>query len=112
MLPSRLSTIHRCYGILAFLAAAILSTAVWSADGPLTPLPEVGTIKLRRGDSLLLRTPAKITRTAVADNGITDVVLFTPRECSLRGRAPGKTNVTFWFDDPELQPVTYLVEVK
>ena len=112
MLPSRLPPIRHCCGMLAFAVAAVLSGAVWSAEGLLAPLPEAGTIQLRKGDSLLLRTKTRLSRTAVADAASTDIVIFAPREISLRGRAPGKTNVTFWFDDPALQPVTYLVEVK
>ena len=62
--------------------------------------------------SKLLRTAKDIYRTAVVDDAVLEIVQFTPREISLIGRAQGATHVTFWFDDPALQPVTYLVTVE
>ncbi|MCE9529044.1 MAG: pilus assembly protein N-terminal domain-containing protein [Planctomycetales bacterium] len=62
--------------------------------------------------SKLLRTAKDIYRTAVVDDAVLEIVQFTPREISLIGRSQGSTHVTFWFDDPALQPVTYLVTVE
>lgn len=62
--------------------------------------------------SKLLRTVKDIYRTAVVDDAVLEIVQFTPREISLIGRSQGSTHVTFWFDDPALQPVTYLVTVE
>lgn len=66
-------------------------------------------VTLRR--SKLLRTPVDIYRTAVVDPRVCNVVQFTPREVSIIGVAQGATHVTFWFEDGNRKPVTYLVRV-
>jgi pilus assembly protein CpaC len=66
-------------------------------------------VRVRR--SLLLRTPFDIYRTAVVDSSVCDVVQFTPREVSIIGKSSGSTNVTFWFEDGNHRPVTYVVRV-
>ena len=60
---------------------------------------------------MLLRTKVDVYRTATVDEAIVELVQFTPREISLIGRSQGQTHITFWFNDPAQQPVTYLVEV-
>ena len=71
-----------------------------------------GKIKLRVRRSILLRTKVDVYRTAIVDEAVCDIVQFTPREVSIIGRAIGQTHVTFWFDDPAMAPLTYVVEVK
>jgi pilus assembly protein CpaC len=61
--------------------------------------------------SKLLRTKVSIYRTAVVDDSICEIVQFTPNEVSLIGKSQGSTHVTFWFDDPAMQPVTYVIQV-
>jgi pilus assembly protein CpaC len=82
------------------------------AGSPFEAVTESGTLTLRVRRSLLMRTKIDIYRTAVVDEGICDIVQFTPREISLIGRAQGTTHVTFWFDDPAQPPLTYLVKVE
>ncbi|HZL86867.1 MAG TPA: pilus assembly protein N-terminal domain-containing protein [Pirellulaceae bacterium] len=67
-------------------------------------------VQVRR--SLLLRTQKDVYRTATVDEAICEIVQFTPRELSIIGRSQGSTHVTFWFDDPNMQPVTYVIEVR
>lgn len=67
------------------------------------------TVMLRR--SKLLRTKVDIYRTAVVDPRVCNIVQFTPREVSVIGQAQGATHVTFWFEDGQHQPLTYLVRV-
>ena len=52
---------------------------------------------LRR--SKLLRSKIDISRSAVVDPTVCDVVQFSPREVSIIGKSQGATNVTFWFQD-------------
>ncbi|MCU0877825.1 MAG: pilus assembly protein N-terminal domain-containing protein [Pirellulaceae bacterium] len=82
------------------------------AGSPFEAIPESGTIALRVRRSLLMRTKTDIYRTAVVDEGVCDIVQFTPREISLIGRSQGSTHITFWFDDPAQPPLTYLVKVE
>jgi pilus assembly protein CpaC len=79
---------------------------------PFEAIPQSGTVKLRVRRSVLLRTKVDIYRTAIVDQSVCDIVQFTPREVSVIGRSVGQTHVTFWFDDQNMAPLTYLVEVK
>jgi len=79
--------------------------------GPFEVIDHVGelTVVLRR--SKLLRTSVDVYRTAVVDPSVCDVIQFTPREVSIIGKGQGATHVTFWFQDGQHRPVTYLVRV-
>jgi Flp pilus assembly secretin CpaC len=79
---------------------------------PFEAIQEAGKVKLRVRRSILLRTKVDIYRTAIVDESVCDIVQFTPREVSIIGRSLGQTHVTFWFDDPGMAPLTYVVEVK
>ena len=79
---------------------------------PFEAIPQSGSVKLRVRRSVLLRTKVDIYRTAIVDQTVCDIVQFTPREVSIIGRSVGQTHVTFWFDDANMAPLTYLVEVK
>jgi pilus assembly protein CpaC len=81
------------------------------AGSPFESIPQSGAVKLRVRRSILLRTKVDIYRTAIVDESVCDLVQFTPRELSIIGRSVGQTHVTFWFDDPAMAPLTYLVEV-
>jgi pilus assembly protein CpaC len=75
-------------------------------------IQQTGEFSVQVHRSKLLRTAKDIYRTAVVDDAVLEIVQFTPREISLIGRSQGSTHVTFWFDDPAAQPVTYLVTVE
>jgi pilus assembly protein CpaC len=85
--------------------------AMRAPNSPFEVIDESGEVIVSVRRSKLLRTKVDIYRTAVVDDSICDVVQFTPREVSLIGKSQGSTHVTFWFDDPAMQPVTYLVRV-
>src|SRR5262245_10095628 len=79
---------------------------------PFESAPEAGTVKIRFGRSLQLRTKADIYRTLIADATVCDVAQFTPRDVSIVGRAIGQTQITFWFDEPSKTSITYLIDVR
>lgn len=60
--------------------------------------------------SQLMITKANIVRLAIADQGIMDIVQYSPREISLIGLARGTTTLTMWFEGHET-PLIYLVKV-
>jgi pilus assembly protein CpaC len=82
------------------------------AGSPFEAIRESGEIRIRVRRSMLLRTKVDVYRTAIVDEAVCDIVQFTPREVSIIGRSLGQTHVTFWFDDPAMPPVTYLVKVE
>jgi pilus assembly protein CpaC len=53
-------------------------------------------IELTVGKSALLRTPDRIKRASIADPGIANFNILSPREIYLTGKAPGATNITLW----------------
>ena len=67
------------------------------------------TITVRR--SKLLRSPVDIYRTAVVDPKVCEIIQFTPSEVSIIGKSQGSTNITFWFEESDKKPTTYLVRV-
>ena len=74
---------------------------------PASPVP----VKLAAGRQTLIRSRTQVGRTAVVDPTICDVNQFTTTEFAIVARSPGTTEVTVWFADAALRPVTYLVEV-
>ncbi|MFO0886435.1 MAG: pilus assembly protein N-terminal domain-containing protein, partial [Pirellulales bacterium] len=69
-------------------------------------IKEMGDLEVMVHRSKILRTKTDLYRTAVVDDGICEIVQFTPRELSIIGKSQGATHVTFWFDDPKADPVT------
>ncbi|WP_425616935.1 pilus assembly protein N-terminal domain-containing protein [Anatilimnocola sp. NA78] len=96
---------------LAPMADPLEGDAMLRANSPFEVIDQTGAVQVMVRRSKLLRTKVDIYRTAVVDDSICDVVQFTPREISLIGKSQGSTHVTFWFDDPNMQPVTYLIQV-
>lgn len=85
--------------------------AMAKAGSPFQVIDESGAVQVMVRRSKLLRTKIDIYRTAVVDDSVCDIVQFTPREVSIIGKSQGSTHITFWFDDPAMQPITYLIQV-
>jgi pilus assembly protein CpaC len=56
----------------------------------------VQSLRLRVGQSKVLRTPFPITRISVADPEVADIILISEREVYVNGLAPGVTNLSIW----------------
>ena len=96
--------------LLEPLAPAARSTDVFgSAFEVIDDQGKEFTITVRR--SKLLRSPVDIYRTAVVDPKICEIIQFTPSEVSIIGKSQGSTNITFWFEESDKKPTTYLVRV-
>ncbi len=86
---------------VAFLALALLSppaTSAWGADplGTIRDQEITQSIKLRAGQSKVLRLPFTITRISVANPEVADIILTSPQEVYINGLAPGTTNLSVW----------------
>ena len=90
---------------IAYLYAAFLTAA------PVEIAGESATVKLQSGRSIVLRPKVDVDRTAIAAEGIVELIQVTPREIMLIGRREGKTTATFWFADSTMPPVTYVIDV-
>ena len=56
----------------------------------------VRTLQAIVGRSTVLKLPAPVTRVAIADPAVADVVLLGPQEVYVLGKAVGTTNLTTW----------------
>lgn len=54
------------------------------------------TLRLRAGQSKVLRTPFAISRISVADPDIADIMLISEKEIYVNGQSPGVTNISIW----------------
>lgn len=73
--------------------------------------PEI-VLELDVGLAQLMRTRLPVSRVAIADPSIVDLVQHGPRELELIGRNVGATSLTMWFGEGEDRPnIRYLVQV-
>jgi pilus assembly protein CpaC len=90
--------------ILAFLflipAAALAGPDRISIN---TSSPE--NISLSAGKSIILESRTPITRFSIAEPRIADVIVLTPRQVYLSGKAPGVTSLSFWGVGDKLSAV-------
>ncbi len=75
------------------LASLLLVLAVVS---PAAAQNSAGDINLATGGSNVLETPASVTRIAIADPSIIDVLPVTSREIVINGKAAGTTSLLIW----------------
>src|SRR3974390_3535503 len=54
------------------------------------------TLRLKAGQSKVLRLPFAITRISVANPEVADIILTSPQEVYINGLAPGVTNLSVW----------------
>lgn len=60
--------------------------------------------------SQLMTTRKNITRIAIADSGVLDVIQYRANELMILGSAIGSTTMTLWFEGEESNPLIYLVK--
>ncbi len=86
--------------LLVLLAAALVAGPGGdSAQGAQLSIKDqelTQTLKLKAGQSKVLRTPFTITRVSVADPEVADIILTSPREIYINGLSPGVTNLSLW----------------
>lgn len=82
----------RIYAALA-LALTVLFTAL-PADASQAFTPQA--IELTRGKSMVLDSAEPIKRISLADPEVADILLLSPHQIYLTGKATGATNLTLW----------------
>jgi pilus assembly protein CpaC len=83
-------------GILAVLLLSFLVQPAWSASLKIRDQEITQTVRLKVGQSKVLRTPFAITRISVADPEVADIILTSAQEIYINGLAPGVTNLSLW----------------
>jgi pilus assembly protein CpaC len=84
--------------LLALMVLAPLTTPVWGADplGKIRDQEITQTLRLKAGQSKVLRLPFAITRISVANPEVADIILTSPQEVYVNGLSPGVTNLSVW----------------
>ena len=93
---------------------ALLLTLVAVTDGAAqADAADSAVITLARGTSELLEMPLPITRVAIADSSIANVVVLSPRELLINGSGIGTTTLIVWDADEgaQVRPVEVTVDV-
>src|SRR5689334_19858033 len=103
MTRSDLSMMARC------LAAAAAIPLLAAQTTTLPERPPVREISLLAGRGELLRFDRDLTKVAVAEEKIAEVVLVSPREVMVNAKSPGRTTVMIWEGD--LAPEQFNVNV-
>jgi pilus assembly protein CpaC len=85
-------------GLLALALLVPLTTSAWGADplGTIRDQEITQTLRLKAGQSKVLRLPFAITRISVANPEVSDIILTSPQEVYVNGLAPGTTNLSVW----------------
>lgn len=81
----------------AMLAVA-LTTLCCIAASAATPFT-AETIELTKSKSMVLNSQLPIKRLSVADPQVAEILLISPTQIYLTGKAPGATNLTLWGHD-------------
>ena len=87
------------WGIMVWGIGVLLSFLVqpaWSAGLKIRDQEITQTVRLKVGQSKVLRTPFAITRISVADPEVADIILTSAKEIYINGLAPGVTNLSLW----------------
>jgi pilus assembly protein CpaC len=85
-------------GLLALALLVPLTTTARAADplGRTLDQEITQTLRLKAGQSKVLRFPFIVTRISVANPEVADIILTSPQEVYVNGLAPGTTNLSVW----------------
>ena len=79
-------------------AAALLLAFAWGAASPAwaAPAPPGGKVSVAAGKSLVLKFEGRIRRVSLAEPKVAEVVVVSPQEVVLNGKAKGVTTLIVW----------------
>lgn len=87
------------------LGLALLAAAAWAADPALSGPREPKKIEIAAGKSLIVNSAKAVKRLTLADPERADILLLSPHQVYLTGKAPGTTTLTLWGGGEELLAV-------
>ncbi len=90
-----------------FILLVVVSSAspVSGADVDTVTASAARKLSVTLGKSVVVESPAGITRASLANPGIADVVVLSPRQVYVTGIGVGATNLTLWKNDTEVYRV-------
>jgi len=85
-------------GFLALVMVVLWRAPVNAVDplGQIRDQEITQSLRLKAGQSKVLRLPFAITRISVANPEVADIILTSPKEVYVNGLAPGVTNLSVW----------------
>ncbi|MGE4557344.1 MAG: type II and III secretion system protein family protein [Desulfovibrionaceae bacterium] len=90
---------------LAATMAVMLQAATVRAQMRLMASNAPQAVELVKGKSVILRTEIPVRRVSLAAPDYADIVLISPSQLYLTGKAPGRTNLTLWGENDEILAV-------
>jgi pilus assembly protein CpaC len=119
-MSKRASDVH-CGIILAVLVLVLVGVApavappAWAASPASAPqaAPQAppGELHLLVGRSLVLTSPAPLTRVSVADPAVADAIVVTPTQVLINGKQAGAVSLVLWDQNGQSQSFDVYVDV-
>jgi pilus assembly protein CpaC len=95
-LQSNITKKNNPVGPILAMLFFILFFATETANALVTSIMPSGTIQLVTGKSVVLKSARPVKRVSIADPEIADLVMLSPQEIYITGKASGVTNLTLW----------------
>jgi len=95
-LQSNITKKNNPVGPILAMLFFILFFATGTANALVTSIMPSGTIQLVTGKSVVLKSARPVKRVSIADPEIADLVMLSPQEIYITGKASGVTNLTLW----------------
>ena len=95
-LQSNITKKNNPVGPILAMLFFILFFATGTANALVTSIMPSGTIQLVTGKSVVLKSARPVKRVSIADPEIADLVILSPQEIYITGKASGVTNLTLW----------------
>ena len=92
---------------VAMMVSLLLPSLAWSEEPPAVAIETSSPQRLSVtvGKSIILKSQTPMKRVSVGSMEIADVLILSPQQISITGKALGVTNVTLWKKDDEVASV-------
>ncbi|HEY2773651.1 MAG TPA: type II and III secretion system protein family protein [Candidatus Binatia bacterium] len=99
---------------LAVVAVTLASALLLAASRPSAADPDgvapPGSLDVTLGKSVVVESPIPVVRASLANPGVADAVVLSPRQVYVTGAGTGTTNLTLWQSDAEVYKI-YTINV-
>jgi pilus assembly protein CpaC len=91
--------------VAALLLPALIFAGAEKAASDPNGVTAPGGLDLTLGKSVVVESPVPITRASLANPGVADAVVLSPRQVYLTGAGVGVTNLTLWQSETEVYKI-------
>lgn len=92
------------FGIAAIIPAMVAFAAGEAVANP-SGVSAPGGLEITLGKSVVVESPVPITRATLANPGVADAVVLSPRQIYVTGAGVGVTNLTLWQSETEVYKI-------